>query len=283
MITVFCGVASVNIFVDEKSKIYQKNYHPDCLWSKLKSDNAIGQAYLKLVVESDSFRKLIASNDTRFDLIVLEDVGAFGLAVLSEIFKCPLVALLSEPLSSFYDNFVFDQFEWLQADFLKNTHYWLFKEFYRELFIFPKQKSLLKPVVPNGLDFIEALYNTRLVLLPSYQSIGRLIPKYSHVKQIGGYNRLTNWRNQPKNRTDCEVGSNHLLQRLPYRISHMNDLIIKNQNTSENVVVISTRLPQIVKSEIEKLELSIPVKIVQWDVCQMAGNYYKNVCKNAPN
>lgn len=222
------------------------------------------------MVESGSFKKLIASNDTRFDLVVVEDVGAFGLAVLSEIFKCPLVALLSEPLSPFYDNFVFDQLEWTGAgaDLLRTAHYWLFKEFYRELFIFPKQKALLEGVIPNGLDFIDPLYNTRLVLLPSYQSIGRLMPKYSHVKHIGGYNRLT-LKKKTTNHTD--FGSK-LLQTLPY--SYITELIMKSQNTSENIVVISTRLPQIVKTEIEQLEFPIPVKIVQWDVYQTAGKFH---------
>lgn len=259
--------------------MYEKEYHRDCLLSKLKNENAIGQAYLKLVVESDSFKNLIASNDTRFDLVLIEDVGAFGLAVLSQIFKCPLVTLLSEPLSSFYDNFVFDQFEWTQIDPLRTAHYWLFKEFYREFFIFPQQKALLKGVIPDGLDFIEALYNTRLVLLPSYQSIGRLMPRYSYVKHIGGYNRVTlvdEELKKRKNNTDCEVGSNKLLQTLSCTRSFLNDFM-KNQNTSENVVVISTRLPPVVKSEIEELEFSIPVKIVQWDVYKMAGKCIQGV------
>lgn len=148
-------------------------------------------------MENENVTKLITSNSS-FDLVIIEDVSADALAVLSHVFNCPLVVVLSEPVSMFYDNYFSDNIMWKQYNELRNAHQWVIKELYRKWFVLPSQNQLVREVIPEALDLKDILYQTSLVLMPSYPALGNLVPKYQNVKQIGGFNYFGSSRKLPQ-------------------------------------------------------------------------------------
>lgn len=162
------------------------NHRPNCYWSKLQYSNVVGAEYAKHILKNENITDLIKSNSV-FDLVLLEDVSADALAIFSYVFKCPLVVLLSEPLSPFYENYFFDNNYWRIRNDLRNAHLFVLKELYREWIMLPEQNKIIRETFPAAPDVRELLYNTSLVLVPTYQTLSNLVPKYLNVKQIGGF------------------------------------------------------------------------------------------------
>ncbi|XP_050306440.1 UDP-glycosyltransferase UGT5-like [Anthonomus grandis grandis] len=160
--------------------------HSSYFWSHLQYTSQIGYQYAKQIFENINFQRLIHSNAT-FDLVLLEDVGADALTILAHICKCPLVTLLSEPVSQFYKIYLTDNIFWKQLNEIQNSHIFIMTEIYREFITIPYQNQLMKEIIPVAPDLRNILFTTNLVLLPSYTTIGNLMPKYLNVKQIGGY------------------------------------------------------------------------------------------------
>lgn len=175
-------------FPDYEAKFYQTENTWYSYWSHLKYAKDIGYEYAQRVLENENVTRLISSR-SQFDLVIIEDVSADALTIFSHIFNCPLVVLLSEPLGLFYDNYVTDITPWKQSNEIRNTHHWAFKELFRELNTLPAQNRLARKILPEAPDLRNIMYDTSLVLMPSYEILTYLVPKYPHVKQIGGFNR----------------------------------------------------------------------------------------------
>ncbi|ERL88841.1 UDP-glycosyltransferase UGT4 [Dendroctonus ponderosae] len=224
------GITEISIEgIVEPLKDYVANFYQTentwySYWSHLKYTKDIGYEYAQKVLENENVTKLISSS-SQFDLVIIEDVSADALTILSHIFKCPLVVLLSEPLGIFYDNYVTDITPWKQYNEIRSMHHWAFKELFRELNTLPAQNRLARKFLPSAPDLRNIMYDTSLVLMPSYEILTYLVPKYPHVKQIGGFNRAES--NKPE---------------------------IEAENASASLVVVSKNIPSYI---FEKL-LDIP-------------------------
>lgn len=163
-----------------------ENNKPNCYWWNLKYAKEVGYQYAKHIIENENFTKIFSEPD--YTSIILEDVGANALAVLSEIYdNAPLTVVLSDPLSVFYDNY-FTKIrveapwgQWLEA------HHWVLKEIYRDLFILPDQEVLARKIYENASSLTDTLSATKLVLMPAYSTFGNYMPAYPHAKIIGGF------------------------------------------------------------------------------------------------